>query len=157
MGRVLRVVTGMFAAIAVMLGFGVLPASAYAVDHFERNLCTDPPGPLDHTCWSYAEGWITWGQRTASLDVRLWNVGPEDGTATVHFTAFAGATQIDSLVLYGPGPDNWTVYTDVVIGDPNLRGGIDRIRTQVCWTGDRDGDGDYEPRFCDSQWNDIRD
>lgn len=158
MRRVLRVGSGVFAGVAVMLGFGVLPASAYAVDSFTYNntkLCTDLPWPLDHQCWAMAKGFITWGQRTASLDVTLWNQVPDRGYATVHFTAFAGTKQIDSLVLYGAAQG--TAYNDIPIGDPNLRGGIDRIRTQVCWTGDRDADGDYEPRFCGPQWNDIRD
>jgi hypothetical protein len=140
--RILRVVSGIFATVVLVLGIGAVPASAYAVDHYEVNVCKP-------SCLAYGDGYIVWGQRTAILDNgTIVNDDDSRGFASIHFTAFAGSRQIDSVVLYGY--DAVTFFEDVVIGDPNLPGGIDRIRTQVCWTG---GSG----RVCGGQWNDIRD
>lgn len=119
------------------LGLGQLPASAapaWAGDHFK--LCV-PGFDCDLV---YIEGWITWGNRTASVRVDHRNSG---GTLSGHFTAFAGATKVDSEVTYSD--------TRFDIGNPNLVGGINRIRSQACLTGT---DGQF---VCSSQWNDIRD
>ena len=108
--------------------------TAWASDHFK--VCWD-----GGSCIVYAEGDITWGNRTAVVSVNL--VAP-GYYATAHFDAFAGTTKVDSETVYEPG-EKFT------IGDPNLVGGINRIRTQVCVTGTG---GEYG---CGGQWNDIRD
>lgn len=123
---------------ATALGLGQLPASAapaWAVDRFK--VCVDP----DQCGREYAEGKITWGNRTAVMSVRVVDQG--GGIVSAHFDAFAGSAKVDSEVLYGN--DTFT------IGDPNRRGGINRIRTQVCVTST---DGRFA---CSRQWNDIRD
>ncbi|MEU0792958.1 hypothetical protein ABZ342_23040 [Amycolatopsis sp. NPDC005961] len=63
---------------------------------------------------------------------------------TGHFDAFAGAKKIDSRVTTRD-------TADFLIGDPDLVGGINRIRSQACITGDG---GAFK---CSDQWNDIRD
>jgi hypothetical protein len=52
---------------------------------------------------------------------------------TVFFDAFAGSTKVDSDhrdVVPGGG-----IPYHFIIGDPNLAGGFDRLRIQVCRTG----------------------
>ncbi|MFC5264072.1 hypothetical protein ACFPJ1_18335 [Kribbella qitaiheensis] len=69
---------------------------------------------------------------------------------TLHVDAFAGTTKIDSTTRSAIGDNDVTPY-GFFIGDPNLAGGINRIRTQVCL---------YRPNYaplCSKQWNDIRD
>lgn len=106
--------------------------TAWAPDHFK--VCWS-------TCVVYAEGDITWGNRTAVVSVQISAPGYN---ASVYFDAFAGTTKVDSHVSFKPG-DTFT------IGNPNLVGGINRIRTQVCVTS---SDGQFG---CGGQWNDIRD
>ena len=54
--------------------------------------------------------------------------------------------QVDSQLVIDDAPHVVGVF-DFTIGDPNLVGGIDRIRTQSCSSATR----------CSVQWNDIRD
>jgi len=125
------------AALAVAgLSLGQLPANAapaYASDHFK--LCID-----GWDCRTvYLEGWIYWGNRTARM-----TVDHQGATMTGHFDAFAGSRKIDSRVTIAD-----TEYFS--IGDPDLVGGINRIRSQACISGDG---GAFK---CSDQWNDIRD
>lgn len=142
MGDVMKAGKGRILVAAMVVLAGTLFAgqgsagatTAWARDHFKVCWTTTP-------CDVYAEGDITWGNRTADVSVRV--VGP-GGWATAHFDAFAGSTKVDSYTANEPGePFN--------IGNPNLPGGINRIRTQVCFAGDS-GEGG-----CGGQWNDIRD
>ncbi|MDT7804062.1 MAG: hypothetical protein QOI78_7495, partial [Actinomycetota bacterium] len=104
---------------------GQQPAEAspgWAGDHFL--VCPKVQG--FHCDEVYVEGWITWGNRTATVRVNhrnaigwVWLTG--------HFDAFAGSTKVDSHV----SEDDETF----VIGNPDLPGGINRIRSQACATG----------------------
>ncbi|MDT7784102.1 MAG: hypothetical protein QOF58_2521 [Pseudonocardiales bacterium] len=104
------------------LSLGQLPANAapaYADDHF--TVCV--PG---YDCrLVYIRGEIKWGNRTAMMYVTFRNsIG---GSLSGHFTGYAGSNKIDSHVSYSS--DNFS------IGDPNLVGGINRIKTQACISG----------------------
>ena len=108
--------------------------AAWSPDHFK--VCWD-----GGSCVVYAEGDIVWGNRTAQVSV---HINAPGYNAEARFDAFAGSTKVDSEITFEPGET-------FVIGDPNLLGGIDRIRTQVCVTG---SGGEFG---CGAQWNDIRD
>ncbi len=134
-----RTFRALFAAVVLLVGAlfagqGSAGATvAWAVDHFK--VCWTTP------CTVYAEGDITWGNRTAQVSVHVEGPGYN---ASAYFDAFAGTTKVDSHVTFEPGE----TFT---IGNPNLVGGINRIRTQVCVTG---SGGEFG---CGVQWNDIRD
>jgi hypothetical protein len=142
MGGVMKAGKGKILVAAMVVLAGTLFAgqgsagatTAWAPDHFKVCWTTTP-------CDVYAEGDITWGNRTANVSVRV--VGP-GGYATAHFDAFAGSTKVDSHISNEPGEQ-------FNIGNPNLPGGINRIRTQVCFTAIGGETG------CGGQWNDIRD
>ncbi len=127
------------ASLAVMgLGLGQVPASAapaWATDHFKLCLPGFDCGLM------YIEGWITWGNRTASVVVDHHNYG---GNVTGHFTGYAGSTKVDNEVTSGD--------TQFVIGNPNLPGGINRIKSQACVSGDGGAFVCTTP-----PWHDIRD
>lgn len=98
---------------------------------------------VDQNCSMLAQGQITWGNRTADVYEEVQNsvVG---GIVAVHWDAFAGATKVDSTVTYSSEP---VARTEFNLGDPDLPGGIDRIRIQVC----------SSPTRCSAQLNEIRD
>ncbi|HET6295306.1 MAG TPA: hypothetical protein VFG33_18115 [Kribbella sp.] len=142
-GAVRRVTAVAAVAVVALVSFGQAPASAgtqFAPDHFK--VC------LDKACDAYVEGNIAWGQRTAYVSGEV--VNPSDnGWIIAYFDAFAGPTKIDGTTRTrgekGKRPIGF------YIGKADLPGGIDRIRTQVCW------DHEVELRKCGKQWNDIRD
>lgn len=155
--RALKGALGVFATVILVTGLNASPASAYAVDYFpykNTEACFEPEHPFPPYCAAAAQGWITWGQRTAVMDVVIkHNVEQNYGVAKAYITAFAGSAQIDNVILYNYHT-GYKRYDDVVIGDPNLRGGINRIRTQVCW---EITDPLNPHKYCSQQWNDIRD
>jgi hypothetical protein len=131
------------AAVAVVAaGAGQLPASAstqFAPDEFR--VC------VDQACSMSVRGDITWGQRTASVTGAVVNKRP-GVMASVHWDAFANSTKIDSTTTYVLNPEQATVVPiDFTLGNPNLVGGINRIRIQIC----------DSPTHCSVQWNEIRD
>ncbi|MGW6933816.1 hypothetical protein ACWGE0_27425 [Lentzea sp. NPDC054927] len=78
-------------------------------------------------------GAVTWANRTATLQGHVQDDGGIVST-TVFFTAYAGATKVDSDTrTASPGEDR--PFGDVTIGDPGLVGGFDRLKIQVCETG----------------------
>ena len=115
------------AAVMALTGAVNAPASAstqsWAPDHF---------GPICYVSCvnSGTEGDITWGNRTASMSGHVTDNDPNAARfTTLHIDAFAGSTKIDS--------DAITTYINsssfyLVIGDPDLVGGINRIRLQLC-------------------------
>jgi hypothetical protein len=131
------------AAVAVVAaGGGQLPASAstqFAEDSFY--IC------VDQACSMSVSGGITWGQRTA--DVYGFVINKRPGVmASVHYDAFANSTKIDSTTTYVLDYTQSTLVDfDFNIGNPNLVGGINRIRIQIC----------DSPTHCSVQWNEIRD
>jgi hypothetical protein len=78
-------------------------------------------------------GAVTWANRTATLKGHV----QDDGgilSSTVFFTAYAGSTKVDSDTrTASPGQDR--SFSDVTIGDPDLVGGFDRLKIQVCESG----------------------
>jgi hypothetical protein len=91
-------------------------------------------------------GGIVWGNRTATVQGSV--IAYFGDTVVVYFDAFAGSTKVDSTTRTSTGPE---VSYHFTIGDPNLVGGIDRIRVQMCTV---HGDGS---RDCGDQVNAIRD
>lgn len=95
--------------------------------------------------WGYASGGIVWGNRTANIQGSVTDVSGDH--TTVYFDAFAGSTKVDSETRTAAYE---TKSYNFPIGDPNLVGGIDRIRIQVCTTV-------ADVRYCGVQENEIRD
>jgi hypothetical protein len=119
---------GAAALIGVCATMGTaLPARAAAPDFFQ--ICLSWSGGL---CIEGVEGDITWHNRTATVTGIVQDNG--EGYATGYFEAFAGDTEIDSTTR--SADDTGSLGTprafSFVIGDPNLRGGIDRIKIQFC-------------------------
>lgn len=126
-----------------LVGAGQVPATAavqFAPDKFR--VCLSPSN-----CGIRVEGTIVWGQRTATITGTIYNNDSADAQA--HAEWFAEP--------YGGAADHATYSTHlyekaytVNIGDPNRRGGINKIFTKVCWVGYRDSK-------CSTEWLDIRD
>lgn len=74
------------------------------------------------------DGRITWGQRTANVTGEVVDVGVGSTTAT--FKAYAGATQIGATQTR-TSSEGAKGY-GFTMGDPNLRGGINKITIQLC-------------------------
>lgn len=78
-----------------------------------------------------SQGTITWYNRTAGVTGEVYDEGA--GSTTVVFKAYANTTQIGSTetrtVQEGRRGFNFN------IGDPDKRGGINRITVQVCSVG----------------------
>lgn len=93
-----------------------------------------------------ASGGVIWGNRTSTVQgsVSSYFGNP----TTVHFDAFAGSTKVDSETRTTSSAGLSYNFT---IGNPDLPGGVDRIRVQVCTT---HADG---ARACGDQFNMIRD
>lgn len=131
MGHVRRGVA-VLAAAAVLLGLGSGSASAdsvqWATDPFPE-VCSSP---YDPACdFGAGDGYIKWGNRTAGIKGYVWDFDEDSTTyTTVYFDAFAGANKIDSDTRTSHG--EYKPFGEFAIGDPNLEGGIDRIRIQVC-------------------------
>lgn len=93
-------------------------------------------------------GSITWLNRTATLSsVTIFKPAGVDYSATAIFDAFAGTTKIDTqtrtMRITTADRQDFPAFT---IGDPNLVGGINRIRVQIC-------ENDLTPPFCGVQQN----
>ncbi|WP_306207799.1 hypothetical protein [Actinoplanes sp. RD1] len=84
------------------------------------------------TCLGETWGSITWYNRTAYVNGYVWDSGA--GSATALFEAFAGDTKIDTETrTANDESDLGTLRAfDFTIGDPDLVGGINRIRVTVC-------------------------
>ena len=90
---------------------------------------------------------IVWYNRTAGLSGSVFNSGAPDVTQAV-FQAFAGGTLVDSEPRTDTNADSAPRGFGFTIGDPNLVGGIDRIRVTVCV---------YAPtKTCGPQFNFLR-
>jgi hypothetical protein len=100
-----------------------MPANA---TDLEFQVCVDENCETD-----IAVGDIAWLNRTATISGWVGH-GALDATwsATVVFDAFAGTTKVDTQTRTVRPPDR-TLNYGFTIGDPNLVGGIDRIRIQV--------------------------
>jgi hypothetical protein len=126
--------------IAVLVATGALltpaaPAYADVTTSFEVR---HPDFPLT----SYTEGGadnvpggITWHNRTATVAGVVVDIGA--GSTTAYFRAFAGTTQIgteQSRTANDESSLGEVRGIGFVMGDTNLRGGINRIEIRVCWS-----------------------
>jgi len=119
-----RIYAAMVIAITAIAGSVVAasPASASGTSNFY--VC----GPLAGCSYEATFGQIIWHNRTATVQGEAWNDGVT--TTIAVFQAYAGSTLIDSesvSVVEGSLPINFN------IGDPDLRGGINRIKITVCY------------------------
>jgi hypothetical protein len=127
------------------LTMGVLTAGSASAD--VRAAATWPNDTYyecSDNCDGFARGGVVWGNRTAQIQG---SVQSYRDTTTVYFDAFAGSTKVDSETRSSSGPE---VSYNFTIGDPDLPGGVDRIRVQVCTPLGAD-------RGCGVQFNMIRD
>jgi hypothetical protein len=124
MGPVRRGIA-VLAAAAGLLGLGSGTATAAEVDPWPI-VCSSNVG-----CTSWAKGGaVVWFNRTAEVSgtVRDSSVSQYEWV-TVYFDAFAGSTKVDSDTRTARNED---LPFRFPIGDPDLVGGIDRVRIQVC-------------------------
>jgi hypothetical protein len=94
---------------------------------------------------SQTTGFITWLNRTATLSGGVSKPEGVEYSVTAIFDAFAGTTKVDTQTRTLRSPD-YLMSIGFTIGDPNLVGGIDRIRVQIC-------ENDLTPPFCGVQQN----
>ena len=117
-----RAVATAAVAAGVAGGGAVAPAAAtvqYAVDTFYT--C------MPETCLVRVEGTVTWHNRTATITGKVTNgLG---GSATGTFIAYAGTTTIDRTTRTASGVS--TTPFSFVIGDPDLVGGINKVRIVI--------------------------
>ncbi|BCJ41255.1 hypothetical protein GCM10010168_44470 [Actinoplanes ianthinogenes] len=121
------VATGVAAA---ALGVFAAPTAAFAATS-EVDQCGPPIG--DGTCSNYVAATITWYNRTAGIDGCVYdNFAGADFTGVV-FEAYAGSTKIDSTTRSANDTvDDFGIRCfGFTIGDPDLVGGIDRIKVTV--------------------------
>lgn len=148
MGSVRRGVA-VLAATGAAMGFGVGQASAsvqWANDQWSW-VCSSP---IDNQCVHGSDGGVAWGQRTAELSGSLWDDDTNSSTYTkIYFDAFAGSTKVDSDFRT---VNNREIPFRFDIGDPDLVGGIDRIRIQVCVHFP-----EWPYKECSEQDNELRD
>lgn len=113
------------AAAAAMVGVGSGAASAAEVDPWPL-VCSSNVG-----CTTWAKGGaVVWGNRTAEVSGTLHDGSSSDYEwATIYIDAFAGSTKIDSTTRTANDVDRPFRF---FVGDPDLVGGIDRVRIQVC-------------------------
>jgi hypothetical protein len=84
----------------------------------------------DELLTGYSTGSVTWGNRSATLRGNVVDKFPSYST-TVFFTAYAGAQKVDSDTrTASPGEDR--SFGPLVLEAPNLVGGFDRVKIQVC-------------------------
>jgi len=100
--------------------------AAWAQDQFDIAVTSSY---RDKTSW----GTVSWGNRTAAITGTVYDGGGDLATATVIFEAFAGSTKIDSQTRTANEMTELggTRGYSFSIGDPDLSGGIDRIKITV--------------------------
>jgi hypothetical protein len=85
--------------------------------------------------YGLVDGTVIFYNRTADVNGLVYDVGT--GSTTAVFEAYAGAKKIDSETRTAnddPGSSLGSPRLfDFAIGDPNLVGGIDRIKITVCF------------------------
>src|SRR5207253_2434081 len=83
-------------------------------------------------CNGAADYSITWNNRTANVGGTIYDFNA--GTTTAIFEAFAGSKKIDSQTRFvdDAGSTGYARPIAFPIGDPNLVGGINRIKVTLC-------------------------
>jgi hypothetical protein len=81
----------------------------------------------------YSEGVIRWSNRSAVVDGYVQDDTADNSSSQVIFEAFAGATKIDTDNRTANRDSSLGAFRDftLTIGDPDLVGGIDRIKITV--------------------------
>jgi hypothetical protein len=87
--------------------------------------------PLAGCASDYANGTITWYNRTAGISGYVRQAANSGLVTQVNIDAFQGSTLIEHQARTVQEA-NYELGYGFVIGDPNLGGGIDRIRVTVC-------------------------
>lgn len=121
-----KILAGVLAAGAVAIAAPATAQAAPADDSFD--FCW-PAGP---SCGvNGTSGVIRWGNRTAVVNGTIWH-NNSSGSSQVGFRAFAGSKRIGPeetrTVHAGNPPKDYAP----IMGDTNLRGGIDRIDVRFC-------------------------
>ncbi|WP_158641307.1 hypothetical protein [Amycolatopsis eburnea] len=122
--RALRTGVAAAAAAITMTATVVAPAAAATWPNDTFDLCATNCG-VGGT-W----GGVVWGNRTAELQGTMYDSGGV-GT-TVYFEAYAGSVKIDGTTRSTPADSASPFH--FTIGDPDLVGGFDRLKIQVCQT-----------------------
>ncbi|TCC35257.1 hypothetical protein E0H75_41460 [Kribbella capetownensis] len=126
-------------AVALLLGSTINAVPANATDN-KFWACV-----WESCTGSQTTGTITWLNRTATLSGSVFKEEGVDYSVTAIFDAFAGTTKVDTQTrTLRTADDNMSI--GFTIGDPDLVGGIDRIRVQIC-------ENDLTPPFCGVQQN----
>lgn len=118
---------------------GVLLAMALGTPA-EAGTLTEPEpvdSYVDCTDWIPCDGQVSlsviWLNRTARVQGHIDDLAGDGLSTTVFVEAYAGAKKIAGTTRTA---SDWeSVDFNFVIGDPNLVGGIDRIKLQICWSG----------------------
>ena len=131
------IATGSVAAAAAVLGIQAPALAAWPADDYHCVVIADYPSEL-------AEGTVSWGNRTASISGYVADTGGTATTTTVIFEAYAGSNKIDSQTRTANENSSLGEFRQYgfSIGDPNLAGGIDRMKITVR-ANLPDGDGVY--------------
>jgi hypothetical protein len=103
---------------------GGATATAYPTSDFYVCFINNPCRDTDN----YTAGRLTWYNRTVNVSGSVFNSGYYGVSAV--FDAFQGSTRIDSQAR-GAGRGQQKSF-GFDMGDPNLSGGVDRIRITLC-------------------------
>ena len=127
------------ATIAAAAGLTAVPASvastADAGRYFMLCMAHNCPTP------SYVYGWITWYQRTVNLTGRVSSDStPSTEYLQARFQAFAGTRQIGpTQTRTATAGNGWAIDYSFVMGDPDLVGGVNKIKITLCEPDDQPG------------------
>jgi hypothetical protein len=115
------------AAVAVVaVGQGTASASVQWDNDVWGPICV-----IDDCDFGGAEGAVTWGNRTAEVSGHVWDYESAATESTVaYFTAYAGSTAIQGTTRAAHNEDRSFRFT---IGDPDLVGGVNRVKIQICY------------------------
>jgi hypothetical protein len=123
-----RAAVGGVAVAASVVGVST-PALAFAPDSF--SVCYSVSSRCDS---GYTVGTINWLNRTAEVSGEVSDSGA--GSITAIFEAFAASNKIDTQTRStddtATGPTASPRGFTFAIGDPNLVGGINRVRITLC-------------------------
>jgi uncharacterized membrane protein len=127
--RTIRSVSAVSALTTALALVAVTAPSATADSNTSQAWANDTYAVCSSSCMlGEASGGVIWGNRTSTVQG---SVSSYFGyLTTVYFDAFAGPTKVDSdhRDTFGMTSYHFT------IGNPDLPGGVDRIRVQVCTT-----------------------
>jgi hypothetical protein len=118
----------------MILLLGAAPTNAHATPSHAQAYPSQAFKVCQNTtlCINYTRGTIVWYARTADVSgvVKLAQNTDWEWTQA-SFEAFAGSTKVDAQTRTAT-PSKLELSIGFPLGDPNLVGGIDRIRITVC-------------------------